>query len=725
VAPPGVVLAGLLEDIDIETVSGHDTVQVLCAEYRQVCRQQARFYRAVLETGLRKPFSISTVQRVTKPGEFAAEEARAALVWSRARAERAFGFAVDIFCRLPLLGDAMLAGELDEPRARAFIDWTAGLTDAQAATVCDQLLPEAPGLMVGELIDRIKRACLAIDPDWAEKRYRAAVRTRRVQGSRNPDGTANLGGYQQPVDRIAAAAERIDSLARACKHAGDRRGIDLIRSDLFLGMTDGTFEGMAEDQIVAYVLAHPYLEPDDIHDTSEDTDGGGGSDDGKPGSSGGGWPGGSSGGKPGGSGDDGGEPGDTAGDRAGPAAVGQGSGNCTLGSSTRRQLTGDNTPGEVAPGDDTRGRPTGGGTPGDGASGEAACGGIASSGGEPTSERLTDSRPADWEVVDEPAPSGSTQLPNGAGSPAMAARSATRWAASEIRVELGTLLGLDEHPGEIPPWGYLPAARARRLVADMHTAEWRYVLSDPSGRAITGGLIRARPATSGEPAQRDPRRGGIVEIAVPVDQLARITAAQPPRGRWQPVLVELARHAEQRGRDPDTDTRDTSRRAPGAVLRRWIEMRDRQCVHPCCRAPARTTDQDHRVGYALGGPTIGANLSTPCRHDHRLKDEGGWTMRQPEPGITVWTSPLGHRYESRRLPVIPPMPEPYPDDLRRLDEPVGLYAWTSRPAGCERDDSCDCEPQILPPVPTRAPRNESAPEPKPSIIFDPNETFPF
>ena len=65
VAPPGPVLGALLEDIDVETVSGYDTVEVLCAEYRQLCRQAARFYRAVLETGLRTPFSIDTVQRVS------------------------------------------------------------------------------------------------------------------------------------------------------------------------------------------------------------------------------------------------------------------------------------------------------------------------------------------------------------------------------------------------------------------------------------------------------------------------------------------------------------------------------------------------------------------------------------------------------------------------------------------------------------------------------------
>ncbi|WP_222709796.1 hypothetical protein, partial [Microbispora sp. CSR-4] len=35
--------------------------------------------------------------------------------------------------RLPVLGEAMLEGVLDEPRAVAFIRWTSGLTDAAAA----------------------------------------------------------------------------------------------------------------------------------------------------------------------------------------------------------------------------------------------------------------------------------------------------------------------------------------------------------------------------------------------------------------------------------------------------------------------------------------------------------------------------------------------------------------------------------------------------------------
>lgn len=68
--------------------------------------QTARFHRVMLETGMRRPVSIDTVERISTLGEFAAEEARAALVWSRSRAEATIGFAFELFVRLSVLGEA-------------------------------------------------------------------------------------------------------------------------------------------------------------------------------------------------------------------------------------------------------------------------------------------------------------------------------------------------------------------------------------------------------------------------------------------------------------------------------------------------------------------------------------------------------------------------------------------------------------------------------------------
>ena len=218
--PPGAGLARVLAGIDVERVSGFDTVEVLKAAYRQSCHERARFLHALLEVGLREQFTGDSVVRLHMPDEFAPDEARAALVWSRRRADSAFDLAWNLHRRLPVLGEAMLAGELDEPRAAAFIRWTGGLTDAQAVWVCEHLISRAPAWTVGQLIEHIQRLVLAIDPEWAEKRYREAVRRRRVVGTRTEEGTATVSGLDLPLDRAVAGCERIDELARACKRAG-------------------------------------------------------------------------------------------------------------------------------------------------------------------------------------------------------------------------------------------------------------------------------------------------------------------------------------------------------------------------------------------------------------------------------------------------------------------------------------------------------------------------
>jgi hypothetical protein len=65
--PPGPLLAEILDDVPVEQVSGFDSMVVLAAAYRQLCRQQAVFYRALVETGLRAEKSASTVVRLSAP----------------------------------------------------------------------------------------------------------------------------------------------------------------------------------------------------------------------------------------------------------------------------------------------------------------------------------------------------------------------------------------------------------------------------------------------------------------------------------------------------------------------------------------------------------------------------------------------------------------------------------------------------------------------------------
>lgn len=447
---PGPGLGAALARVPVRRVGGYDTVEVMSAAYRQVCHAQAVFLRALLETGMRRAHSGDTVSRVSSPGEFASEEARAALVWSRRRADSTFEFAWQVHERLPMLGAAMYAGVLDEPRARAFVGWTVGLSDDHAAQVITGLLPVAGGLLVGALIDRIKRAAIAVDPGWAERRYRLAVRGRRVEGSRNDDGTANLHGLDLPTDRAAAACERIDTLARACKHAGDGRPIGHIRADLYLGMLDGSYEHLTEDRIIDHVLTHPWAEPaaERDPDSSHNDDGDGRSDDaGDGGGGGGGYP----------------------GSDGGPGVTGVG-----LDGAGDSPMDDAGSGDSVEPGGDGPLRRSGAGSTGPGGS-----------------------------HVEVGKPVG------GAG-PAPARPGPGRWCVRELRVEIAAMLGQNEHPGEIPGWDVIPAALARPILASMHGAQWRWVVCDHDGRAIDAGITGRRPTTRTGP---DPRRRHALPVA--------------------------------------------------------------------------------------------------------------------------------------------------------------------------------------------------------------------
>ena len=163
-------------------------------------------------------------------------------------------------------------GELDPARARVFADWTLELADSHALSVVNTLLPRcrlsaSTRLTTGQLADEIKTMAIALDPDWAQRRYEGKLEARKVTSSRDPEGTASLSGIHLPVERVAAATQRIELLARAARRAGDKRPIDHIRADLYLGLTDGTYSGLTEDQILTALLtthapdAEPAPEP--------------------------------------------------------------------------------------------------------------------------------------------------------------------------------------------------------------------------------------------------------------------------------------------------------------------------------------------------------------------------------------------------------------------------------------------------------------------------------
>lgn len=186
VLPPGHELGTVLAGIDPSRLTGPDCVAVMRAWHRQVAHVQARFMEVMVQVGSCRPAPDGVVARDVRPCWQGGDEIRAALAWTRQAAEKQLSLAWDLQSRLPQVQQALARGRIDQPRARVLSDWTTDLEPEQAERICAMLLPKAGALTTGQLIDQIKQMAIAIDPDWAARRYAQAVTTRRVVGYRTP-----------------------------------------------------------------------------------------------------------------------------------------------------------------------------------------------------------------------------------------------------------------------------------------------------------------------------------------------------------------------------------------------------------------------------------------------------------------------------------------------------------------------------------------------------------
>ena len=260
---------------------------------------------------------------------------------------------------------------------------------------------------------------------------------------------------------------------------------------------------------------------------------------------------------------------------------------------------------------------------------------------------------------DGPDDGGSGGSGSGPGGGAAAEGLGDQRVGIEIRVGLATLLGLDEHPAEIPGLGLLVAPDARLRVAVQGRAEWRFAVTDTDGTLLSEGRTRRRPAG----VRGDGPPGGIVELHIPETLLHELVADPPSCGVWAAVVADIAvQHADRDRHLADLDARPGDR-LPGAALRRHTEIRDRTCTFAgVCRHPAHTGEIDHSRDRQAGGATVRINLGPLCPHDHGVKHGAGWTVTQPQPGTFVWCSPLGGRYVTRGEFLTPELPEPAPAD---------------------------------------------------------------
>jgi hypothetical protein len=257
----------------------------------------------------------------------------------------------------------------------------------------------------------------------------------------------------------------------------------------------------------------------------------------------------------------------------------------------------------------------------------------------------------------------------------------------EVRVGLGTLLGLDEQPGELAGWGTVTADVARTVVARQRRSEWRFAILDEGGRLLFDGITRRRP-TSTDPSQVH-AQGGIVELHVPIRLLHDPDLARH-HPSWAGVLADLAaQHATQQ-----RPAQDPAARFPGRALRRHSQITYQTCIFPGCRRPATDSDQDHLRDHAYGGPTTPENLAPACRHDHMNKTARGWRVIRTDERTFVWISPLGRRHRVHLPALAPPLPPPQP-------RPPDPSADTGEMTGAHGDDAAASSRPTFRPVTQR------------------------
>ena len=196
-----------------------------------------------------------------------------------------------------------------------------------------------------------------------------------------------------------------------------------------------------------------------------------------------------------------------------------------------------------------------------------------------------------------------------------------------VHVPMSTLLDLDDRPAIVDGLGPMPAERARYLVP---SAGLRQVMVNPkTGLPFHVGRTTHPPIEVADGPHHRP----------PPDE------NRPPAETHRERLLSLMRPLVL-ARRPEPQY------GPSTELRTLVQTRDVRCTGPGCARTAAACELDHETPYAEGGPTAEWNLSAKSPRCHHAKHDDWDVTRDPDTGVTTWTSPLGSSYQ--RLPAWQP-----------------------------------------------------------------------
>jgi hypothetical protein len=174
-------------------------------------------------------------------GEVAAE-VTSVLPLSLSHARKLVREASALTTRLPMTLALMETGALDGAGASKVCTATAWLSDDDARTVDVVLQHRLPGKDADQARDAASYAARKVDPGGAARRTRKAIDSRRVTVTRHRVGTASLALENGSVEKVNAAYDRLDRIARELSAEDEDLSLDQLRMDAALDLLAGIGE---------------------------------------------------------------------------------------------------------------------------------------------------------------------------------------------------------------------------------------------------------------------------------------------------------------------------------------------------------------------------------------------------------------------------------------------------------------------------------------------------
>ena len=251
----GPKLAKRLAQVELGSLPDEALMDYAHAEFRQLASQQARVWAAFAEIARRAPLAFDSAAGWTQGQRFdsAASELVAELRVSKPFATHELEHAQDLEA-MPTVAAALRAGEIDRNRVLVLLDVCLGLSDAHRDTILTEVLPTAGAVPPAKLRAQAQRIAIALDPEWAERRYRISLREQRVVCYIADDGTVTLSGQNLDAEQAHAAKAHVWALARAAKRAGAHASSDKLRATLFTALLNQHYVGMGQREIIAELV---------------------------------------------------------------------------------------------------------------------------------------------------------------------------------------------------------------------------------------------------------------------------------------------------------------------------------------------------------------------------------------------------------------------------------------------------------------------------------------